>query len=212
MAVMQSRIGVRRLDDPYRDNPPGLRPSGVTSEQRDLELAPERIGGLAGDRVVLRMVQQCAFELDPIARRKTERNKGIWPWLPRSDDRGPADIGVILRSSRIAFAALGNWLHPGWMSSRRSVTVQRKGSANLDLVMLAVTVSVNDGGPLRPRAGRLPLRSTERLSATTLSSANRRTVSFITRQFHSCGLHVVAVRTNQWRAAAESCPASTRQN
>jgi hypothetical protein len=52
----EPRIGVGRLDDPYRDD---ARVSAVRGYERatDLELLTKRIARLVGHRIVLRMVQ-----------------------------------------------------------------------------------------------------------------------------------------------------------
>src|SRR3984893_15745079 len=67
----EPRIEVGRLDDPYRDD---ARVSAVRGYERatDLELLTKRIARLVGHRIVLRMVQQRAFEFSPIARRETD--------------------------------------------------------------------------------------------------------------------------------------------
>jgi len=70
----EPRIGVGRLDYPYRDD---ARVSAVRRYERatDLELLTKRIPRLAGHRIVLWMVEQRAVELTPIARREAEGNE-----------------------------------------------------------------------------------------------------------------------------------------
>src|SRR5262249_11117611 len=72
----EPRIGVGRLDYPYRDD---ARVSAVRRYQRatDLEFLTKRTARLAGHRIVPRMVQQLAFKLRPISRRETEGNEEI---------------------------------------------------------------------------------------------------------------------------------------
>ena len=64
----EPRIGVGRLDDPYRDD---ARVSAVRRYERatDLELLTKRIARLARHRIIQRMVQQRAFERSPIPRK-----------------------------------------------------------------------------------------------------------------------------------------------
>jgi hypothetical protein len=68
----EPRIGVGRLDDPYGDD---ARVSAVRRYERatDREHLAKRIARLVGHRIVLRMVQQCAFEFSPIAPARNRR-------------------------------------------------------------------------------------------------------------------------------------------
>src|SRR5215471_13092669 len=67
----EPRIGVGRLDYPYRDD---ARVSAVRRYERatDLELLTKRIARLARHRIIQWMVQQRAFGRSPIPRRESE--------------------------------------------------------------------------------------------------------------------------------------------
>ena len=125
---MNLRIGVGRLDNPYRDD------AGVSAFRRyeratDLELLTKRIARLVGHRIVLRMVQQRAFELSPIARRETDGHEEFC-FGCRGRMNGTQEILGDLPIIQDRVCNYWQLAHPGWMSPRRSVNVQGNGSAN----------------------------------------------------------------------------------
>src|SRR5438105_10061920 len=124
----EPRIRVGRLDDPYRDD---ARVSAVRRCERatDLELSTKRIARLARHRIVQRMVQQRAFELSPIPQRETEGHEEFCLGCPGGMN-GTQQILVDLPIVQDRVCDPLQSAHSGWMSSRRSVTVQGKGSAN----------------------------------------------------------------------------------
>lgn len=136
-ALTHSRVGIRgdeprievgRLDDPYRDD---ARVSAVRRRERatDLELLTKRIARLAGHRIVLRMVQQRAFELRSISRRESEGQKEFCLGCP---GRMNGTQQILSDLSIVQDRVCDPWqlAHSARMSSRRSVTVQGNGSAN----------------------------------------------------------------------------------
>src|SRR5271168_5123358 len=124
----EPRIGVGRLDDPHRDD---ARVSAVRRYERatDLKLLTKRIARLADHWIIQRMVQQRAFELNPIPPRETEGHEEFCLGCPGRMNGTQQILGDLpIVQDRVC----DPWqlAHSGWMSSRRSVIVQGKGSAN----------------------------------------------------------------------------------